>query len=198
LSKSCDRKAFFAREDLLKRLSAVAKERGCSLYELVNEIFELAVACDSLGSNLKMAVDSRRELSAAKGAGFVLGLENLWYEMTNLAFKKDKRAVLKSWFDAGVWFATRYVSGDGDVPLLDFRGDLVAFTWNAPELKLINSGNKVSLSVTSPRFTESYTVLFAAFLEGALKAFGFKVIDKEVSRGVIRLESVREDVVGPA
>ena len=192
------RKTFVAREDLLNRLCEVAKERGCSLYELVNEIFELAIASQDLGLNLKRVVDSRQRLEDARGLGFVLGLENLWYDMADLAYEKGKRQALKSWFDAGVWFATRYITNGVEAPLDAFKGDLSAFTWNAPEFVLENTGNKVSVRITSPRFTESYTVLFATFLEGAMKAFGYKIAGKDVSRGVIRLEALREDVNGSA
>lgn len=195
---SVKRKTFVAREDLLNRLCEVAKERGCSLYELVNEIFELAIASQDLGLNLKRVVDSRQRLEDARGAGFVLGLENLWYDMADLAYEKGKRSALKSWFDAGVWFATRYITNGVEAPLDVFKGDLSAFTWNAPEFELENTGNKVSVKVTSPRFTEAYTVLFASFLEGAMEKFGYKIVGREVSRGVIRLEANREEVYGSA
>ncbi len=190
------RKTFVAREDLLNRLVEVAKERGCSLFELVNEIFELAITSRDVGLNLKKVVDSRKRLEDARALGFVLGLESLWYDMADLAYEKGKRQAMKSWFDAGVWFATRYTTGGIEAPLETFKGDLSGFTWNAPEFSLENRGDKLSVRVTSPRFTESYTVLFANFLEGAVKAFGYKVADRAVSRGVIRLEALKESLNG--
>lgn len=190
------RKTFVARQDLLNRLGEVAKDRGSSLYELVNETFELVIASQNLGLNLKKVVDSRKRLEDARSLGFILGLESLWYEMADLAYEKSKRQALKSWFDAGVWFATRYVTGDVGSPLLAFKDDLAGLTWNAPEFTLENNSNKVTVRVTSPRFTESYTILFSAFLEGALKAFGYKIDSKDVSRGVIRLEALKEEAHG--
>lgn len=190
--RAVKRKTFVAREDLLGRLGEVAKERGCSLYELVNEVFELAIASQDLDLNLKRVVDSRQRLEDAKGLGFVLGLESLWYDMADLAYTKGKRLALKSWFDAGVWFATRYITGEVEAPLAAFTRDLVAFTWNAPEFAVEKNGNKVTVRVTSPRFTEPYTFLFASFLEGAMETFGYKTVGKAVSRGVIRLETALE------
>ncbi|MCW4003795.1 MAG: hypothetical protein NWE95_07785 [Candidatus Bathyarchaeota archaeon] len=185
-----------AREDLLNRLGEVAKERGSSLYELVNETFELVITSQNLGLNLKKIVDSRKRLEDARALGFILGLESLWYEMADLAYEKGKRQALKSWFDAGVWFATRYVTGNGDSPLLAFKNDLAGLTWNVPEFVLEDNYDRVSVRVTSPRFTESYTILFSAFLEGAMKAFGYKIDSRDVSRGVIRLEALKEEVHG--
>jgi hypothetical protein len=188
---SLKRKTFVAREDLLNRLSKVAQERGCSLYELVNEIFELAVASDNLGANLKMAVDSRRKMDSAKSAGLVLGLENLWYEMADLAYEKQQKSAMKSWFDAGIWFATRYTTGEIEGPFSVFKQDILSFTWNAAEFTFEENKRNVSVRIMSPRFTEAYTLLFSSFLEGALKTFGFAVTEKSVSRGVIRLEGAR-------
>ena len=186
------RKTFVAREDLLNRLGEVAKERGCSLYELVNETFELAVVSHDLDLNLKRVVNSRQRLEDAKGLGFVLGLESLWYDMADLAFEKGRRVTLKNWFNAGVWFAKRYATGEVNSPFEAFARDLSAFTWNAPEFAVEKNENKVVVRVTSPRFTEAYTHLFASFLEGALETFGYKNIEKAVSRGVIRLEAILE------
>lgn len=189
------RKTFVAREDLLNRMVEIAKERGCSLYELVNEVFELAITSQDLGLNLKKIVDSRQRLEDARSLGFVLGLESLWYDMADLAYDKGRRQALKNWFDAGVWFATRYTTGGVVVPLDAFKADLAGFTWNAPEFKIDDAEGKISIKVTSPRFTEPFTVLYASFLEGAMKAFGYKVDGRDVSRGVIRLEALKEDVI---
>ncbi|MGD6810743.1 MAG: hypothetical protein ACQCN3_13685 [Candidatus Bathyarchaeia archaeon] len=193
------RKTFVAREDLLNRLVEVAKAQGCSLFELVNDIFQLAIDSEDLNFSLKRVVDERKTLEMAKGSGFILGLESLWYEMADMAYKKDKRTALKSWFDSGVWFATRYLTNDVQSPVLDqFKSDLSSFTWNAPEFELELTGNKASVKVTSPRFTEAYTFLFASFLDGALGKFGYEPVGKEISRGVIRLDAVRKNVNGTA
>ncbi len=94
------RKTFVAREDLLNRLAEVAEAQGSSLFELVNDLFQLAIDSDELNFSLKRVVEERKTLETAKGAGFILGLESLWYEMADTAYKKDKRIALKSWFDS--------------------------------------------------------------------------------------------------
>lgn len=198
MKSSVRRKTFVAREDLLNRLVEVAKDQGCSLFELVNDLFQLAIVSDQLSFSLKRVVDERKNIETARGAGFVLGLESLWYEMADIAYKHEKRSALKCWFDAGVWFATRYVSNGTRVPLDLFKDDLSAFTWNAPECEFEMLGGKVSVKVTSPRFTEAYTFLFASFILGAMEKFGYKIVSQEISRGVIRLETVRDEAHGSA
>ena len=185
------RKTLVAREDLVDRLSEVAKQRGYSLYAIVNEVLELAIKAEETGVDLKRVVEERDILEAAREAGFILGLESLWYEMAELAYEKARSRALKSWFEAGVWLAKRYATSGVEDAFAAFKKDLEAFTWNAPEFTIEKAGEKVSVRIISPRFTESYTVLFTSLLEGALDTFGYKIANKEISRGAIRLEALQ-------
>jgi len=185
------RKSFAAREDLLDDMNKVAKQGGLSLYKFLNEVFELTLRANELGVNLSSLINSRELLKAAMESGLTLGLESLWYEMAELAYAKAKKKALQSWFDAGVWFAKRYVTGETDDPFEDFTKDLKDFTWNVPELAVNKKADTISVRIVSPRFTEAYTFLFLSFLQGALETFRYKIGNKEISRGIIRLEAVR-------
>ncbi|HDQ07160.1 MAG TPA: hypothetical protein ENN36_10645, partial [Candidatus Bathyarchaeota archaeon] len=103
------RKSFAAREDYLNSMNEIAKENELSLYGFVNQVFALTLRANELGINLNTLVDSRELLKSARERGFTLGLERLWYEMAELAYGKSEKKSLKSWFDAGVWFAKQYV-----------------------------------------------------------------------------------------
>jgi len=186
------RKTFVARQDLTKRISEMAKRRGYSLYDMVNEVFELTVKAEDSGVNLRNAVEELGVLKTAKEAGFILCMESLWYDMTELAYKKAKSKTLKSWFNAGVWLAKRYVTSENADPFEAFKKDLEAFTWNTPEFNIEKTEKQVSVRIISSRFPESYTLLYEAFLKGVLETFGYKTVDKEVERGGIRLKARKE------
>lgn len=191
---STRRKTFVAREDLLNGLSRIARERGFSLYDTVNEIFELVLRAEGVGMDLKSVILQHERIKMARDMGFILGLESLWYEVADLAYEKAKERALKSWFEAGIWFAKRYI-GKGSVDAFSvFQKDLLTFTWNVPEFVVEKGENEVLIRVISPRFSESYTFLFSAFLEGALEAFGYRVAYREVGRGTIRLEAVGKEI----
>ena len=190
-TSSVSRKTFVAREDLLNRMAEVAKTQGCSLFELVNDLFQLAIASDELNSSLKRIVEERKVLEMAKNSGFILGLECLWYELADSSYKNDPEAALKSWSDSGTWFAAQYLTGEGSFSFEQFKNDLTALTWNAPEFTIDQEKNKIIVKVTSPRFTEAYTHLFASFLTGAIENFGYQPTRKDVSRGIIRLNATR-------
>lgn len=173
-------------------MNKIAKENDLSLYGFVNEVFELTLKANGLGANLRSLIDSRELLKAAMDNGYTLGLERLWYEMADLAYANAKKKTLQTWFDAGVWFAKRYVTGETGDPFESFKKDLKDFTWNVPELDINKVTDKVTVRIVSPRFSESYTLLFTSFLEGALETFGYKIDSKEVSRGIISLEAVKK------
>ena len=185
------RKTIAAREDLIERASEVAKKKGFSLYAFVNEILQQTFQAEEMGVSLRSLIDERGMLKSAKEAGFVLGLETLWYEMADLACEKAKRRALKSWVEAGDWLAKRYVSSGIKNPFQVFKSDLEAFTWNAAELDVEEGKNEVSIRIISPKFSESYTFLLAAFLESALETFGYTRFNKDVTRGTIRMKAHR-------
>ena len=186
------RKSFAAREDLLDQLNIVAKDNDLSLYKYVNDVFELTLKANQLGLTFDRLLNSRELLKDAQENGYTLGLESLWYAMADLAYENSKKKSLQSWFDAGVWLAKRYITGKSTEPFEDFTTDLKDFTWNIPELDFNQKKDKLSVRVVSPRLPESYTMLFTSFLEGALEAFGYNIVNKDLSRGIICLHATKK------
>ena len=183
------RKTFAAREDLIERASEVAKNKGFSFYAYINEILQLTLEAEEMGISLRSLIDERGLLKAAKEASYVLCLENLWYEITDLACEKAKRRTLNSWIEAGAWLAKGYISSGIKNPFEQFKLDFKSFTWNASELDVENEKNEVSIRIISPKFSESYTFLLAAFLESALETFGYTKFIKDITRGTIRIKA---------
>jgi len=183
------RKTFVAREDLLAHLAEIAERKGYSLYALVNDIFELAIRADDAGLNLKSFLDDCMAVKRAKDAGFILCLERLCYVMADMAYERSKSRVIKEWFDAGAWFAKRYIIGGGNDGWEEFIMDLKTLFWNVYEFEVDRKGDVVNIRVLSPKFTEAYTRLLEAFLDGCLNALGYKISFKEVYRGRIFIEA---------
>ena len=186
------RKTFAAREDLIKLASDVAKKKGFTFYAFMNEILQLALEAEEMGVSLRNLIEERGLLKAAKDASFVLGLESLWYDMADIACEKAKRKAENSWVEAGAWLAKKYISSGVEDQFQAFKSDLKAFTWNVSEIDIEEMKDEVSIRIISPKFSESYTNLFASFLESALVAFGFSKVEKEITRGTIRMKGYRE------
>lgn len=185
------RKTFAAREDLIERASEIAKQKGFTFYAFVNEILESALQAEEIGISLRRLIDERGMLEAAKDASYILGLESVWYELADIACEKAKRRALTCWIEAGAWLAKRYISSEMKDPFLAFKSDLESFIWNASELDVERERDKVSIRIISPRFSESYTYMLAAFLESALKTFDYTRFTKDVTRGTIRMKAYR-------
>ncbi len=181
-----------AREDLADKVSKIASSRGYTLFSMVNNLLELAVIVDAMGISLEEAVDNYRIMKAVKNASFTLVLESLLYDTAEMAYQKSKEKALNTWFDAGVWIGRQYISRGAEDPFMTIRRDLTAFSWNTPEFTMERRENEVSIRVLSPRFLESYTLLFNRFLEGILEALGYSITYKEVGRGNIRLEATKK------
>jgi hypothetical protein len=191
--KSGRRKMLAAREDLADKASEIASSKGFTIFGMLNNLLELAITADAIGGSLEDAVDNYKIIKAVRNASFTLVLESLLYDTAEIAYQKSKDKTLNTWFDAGVWVGRQYISRSGEDPFASVRRDLKAFIWNAPEFTMDKTGKEVSIRVLSPRFSESYTLLFNRFLEGILDAFGYGVTYKEVGRGNIRLEAAKKD-----
>jgi len=183
------RKTFVARDDLLSKLNEIAKLNGKSLYETVNEIFELTIHANSKGIMLKDAIAEQGILNKAKDKGMILALESLWFDMADICNGASKSEALKAWNAAGTWFARRYAAEGILDPFQGFKEDLLLLTWGVPELALHKKGNEVQIRVISPKFSEIYSQLLSSFMEGALDELGYQISDKEILRGSLRINA---------
>ncbi len=191
--KGSRRKMLAAREDLADKLGKMASSKGFTIFGMVNNLLELAVSVEAMGISLDEAVDNYRIIKAVKNASFTLVLESLLYDTSEIAYQRAKEKTLTTWFDAGVWIGRQYISRGAEDPFSAVKRDLKVFSWNIPDFTMEKSEKEVSIRVLSPRFSESYTLLFNRFLEGILEAFGYGITYKEVGRGNIRLEAAKKD-----
>lgn len=188
---SSRRKMLAARDDLADKIGKIAESRGFTVFGLVNDLLDLAIKADSVGVSLKEAVEASTLAKEVRDASFVLIFESLLYDTVQVAFEKASEETLKIWFDAGVWLAKRYIARGVADPLAAYEKELEVFAWNVPDVTMEWSGDGVSIRILSPRFSESYTVLFNRYLEGILAGSGYEVTFNEVGRGHIRLEAVK-------
>ncbi len=184
------RKTFVAREDLLTRLNETARQNGRSLYETVNDILELAISANESDVSLREAIDEKHLIKRAKEKGMILGLENIWQEMAELAYSSSKEDSLAIWRDAGKWYAKRYLLEGSTDPFSDFKKDLESFTWNVPEFTINRKDAEVSVNAISPSFSDAYSNQFLTFIGSCIETLGFKIIEKESSRGSLRLKAI--------
>jgi hypothetical protein len=189
--KSEKRRTFVAREDLLTQMNDLAKKSGRSMYDAINETFEMALMANEEGINLREALEEKGLIKDAREKGFIMGLENLWLDMAEIACANSRVEALRAWNGAGLWLAKRYLA-DNDDPVKAFSKDVKNFFWNIPDFEISTIKSEIAVRAISPKFTESYASLFSAFIEGALEAMDFAIESREVSNGSVRITGLRK------
>ncbi len=192
MTTSGRRKMLAAREDLAEKAGHIASKKGFTVFAMLNNLLSLSINAEALGFSLEEAFDNYKFIKAVRNASFTLILESLLYDTSEIAYQKAKEKTMTTWFEAGVWIGKQYISRGGEDPFKTVARDLKAFIWNAPEFTMEKTGKKVSIRALSPRFSESYTILFTRFLEGILESFEYGVTYKEIGRGNIRLEAAEK------
>jgi len=183
------RKMLAAREDLVNRVSEIAKRRGVTLFWVTNEALEHVVKLDETGAGLSDVMGEYEVFKAAKDTGFVLVPESLLYEMIDRMYRESKSWVVKKWREIGEWFGKYYALYDCEDKLERLRRDLHGFFWNAKEFDVARNGeNMVSVRCVSPRFPESYTVFLSVFLEGVLNELGYTCVEMHVAKSFMQLK----------
>jgi hypothetical protein len=185
------RKMLAARDDLADKLGKIAEKRGFTLFGMVNNLLDLAIKVDSMGIDLKDAVDTYELAREVRDASFTLVLESLLNDTAEIAYTQKPEKTLKTWHDAGVWIAKRYLARGVKDPLAAYERELKAFAWNIPSVTMDRNGKSVSIRILSPRFSETYTILFDRYLQGILEGSGYQVTFNEVGKGNIRLEAIK-------
>ena len=139
-SKKVRRKTFAAREDLIDRLSGLAKEKDLTLYGYVNDLFELAIRAEDDGVKLSDLVEERELIRRAKNAGFVSFPERLLHDLIEMAYHYNEEEAIRCWYETGAWLAKRYASSDLADPILALKNDLDQFVWGFPKVDINISG----------------------------------------------------------
>lgn len=186
------RKTFAAREDLIDQMSTIAKQRGFTLYDYVNDLFKAAIQAEADGVNLQILIEKRELVSRAKKAGFILCPERLWYDMIDLGYNNNENETVERWWEAGTLLAKRYASSGAADPIMSLIADYADFTWHVPPIVAERTSGELSVNVSVPKFSESHTILYGKFLEGILNAYGYNKTESDITAGNISLRAIKE------
>jgi hypothetical protein len=104
-----------------------------------------------------------------------------------LAYERAREEASKMWFKAGAQLAKKYaIEGRGD-PLSAFKEGIEKLMLRTAEFNVERSGELIKIEVVDPSLSKPYAFFMSYFFEGALKAFGYEVVESEAMRGFVRL-----------
>ncbi|MCX8178153.1 MAG: hypothetical protein N3F10_07695 [Candidatus Bathyarchaeota archaeon] len=178
--KNIKRKMLAAREDLVDRVSEIARRKG-TLYEFVNDVLQEAIRADSMGTTIKEALDEVGLIKMAKDSGFILVPERLWYEVVERLGARSSW-IKNLWHETGAWYAKFYGSPER------FAEFIRILFWDLVDFSISRVDGGFAVKCLCPKFNINLAELFSIFLEGAYEAFGLHVMKRDVSRGVIYME----------
>lgn len=185
------RKMLAAEEEIANRVVEMAKRRGATVFQTVNDILEQALRADGMGLVLKEVLDRRGMLERAREMGVTFTVERLLYEVVDLAHDRAKNRLSQMWLETGRWYG-KYFSNKSEDGLTALRGAMELLTFGTSEFALEEGrGGVVSVSCVGERFTPGFTNVFSLFMEGVFEALGYRPVAKEVSKGIIRLRFER-------
>ena len=185
------RKMLAAEEDLANKVTELAERRGLTVYQTVNDILEQALRAEEGGLSLREAVDRRSDMEQAKGMGLTFTVEPLYYKVIDLAYSKDKEKVLDLWREMGLWYG-KYFKSRKDEPIKALTAALGYLTQGSQFAVERDKGEDLTVSCISERFTAGYTHSFITFIEAAFQVLGYKVLENEMTRGIIKIRFSKE------
>lgn len=184
---STRRKMLAADEDIANKIVEMAKRREWTVYQTVNEILEQALRADGMGFFLADVVDEREMIEKAKKMGFTFAVENLLYDVVDMAYTKDKKRLSEMWLEVGRWYG-KFFSSRADDGVDAFTEAMGLLTLGNSVFKIEKGrGNSVSVSCVGEGFTPGFTEVYSLFMEGVFEALGMELVNKENSDGIIRL-----------
>lgn len=186
-SSSSRRKMLAAQEDIANRIVDVAKRKDMTVYQTVNDILEQALRVEELGMSLRQVVDERWMLERAQETGFTFTIEQLLYRIVDEAYDSDKEKFSEIFREMGHWYG-KYYQTKNDDPLDAFKEALQLFTLGTSECNFEYSNRSLTFSFIGEKLTPGYIELFSIFIEELLTVFGYKLNEKEINRGIIKLE----------
>jgi hypothetical protein len=179
--KSSRRKMLAAREDLVDKISEIARKRG-TLYDYVNEVLQEAIRADSLGASLREIIDERGVVKDAKDSGFILVPARLWYDLIDRAYSHLGEDWMRAlWYECGQWYGKYYEDLDR------FSAAIKRLLWDLSEFDLSAEGEYLVVKCIILNPSYSHADLLSKFIEGALDIFGYEPLSEDISKGVVNL-----------
>jgi hypothetical protein len=186
--RSSRRKFLAAREDVVDRVSQIAKLKHLTLFGLVNEALEQMAKAHRLNRSLSEIIDEYEILNLAKSTGSVILPGDLWRLMLESVGKRNVNDLLKAWHETGRWYGTMVQAQfSSEDKFKAAERVLKTLLWGCSDLAITRGGDSVLLRCIGPRFSQFYTNLLASFMEGMLSSYGYSAVKKDISRGVIIL-----------
>ena len=182
------RKFLAAKEELVKKLRNLAKNKNITLYGLTNQILEQALHANDLGEELPEIIENYRVIKMAKENRSVLIPERVWHIVLEKAFEHAGDSLKEVFYDSGQWYGKYFSTLHSKANYLrEIKSFLGAMFWNVSNLDLIEESDKIILKLIEPNFALPHTQLLSTMLEGIMHSIGYATQERNVTKGLVLL-----------
>jgi hypothetical protein len=129
-------------------------------------------------------------MERARDMGLTFTVEHLYYQVVDTAYGEDRKKLKDLWRDMGFWYG-KYFKGKGGDPVKELTDALRFLTHGSQFTAEKGKGEELTVSCINERYPRGYTDVFATFIESAFQVLGYKSIENEASRGIIRIKLVK-------
>jgi phage gp36-like protein len=139
-------------------------------------------------ANLIADLAKRKDMTVYQTVNDIL--EQLLYRIVDKSYEEDKEKSTEIWREMGHWYG-KYFKAKHENPLEAFREAMELFCVGDAEYSLEQNSRDITLSFIGEKLTPGYTELFSVLLEELMKVLGYKLKDRELRKGMVKLQLTR-------
>lgn len=179
------RKFLAAKDNLADKINEIAKERGRTVFSIVNEALGAFIRANEWGKDLTTIIEDAKILEMAKNSGMTLIPESLHERlMESTSFDTKMKDY---WRSSGIVFG-KYLEINNINDPRRVERILKEVVGVNPDISI----SKDRLVCISPRLGEKRSEAVAIFLEGVMSSMGLQISSRDVSKGIIVLKFKQE------
>ncbi len=168
------RKFVAARADLVEKISELAKKSGRTMFSILNEALDAFIKAKEKNKDLSTILEEKNIIEIARNAGMIFVPEAIYNNIM------ENNNLENYWKSSGQLFG-KYLEINGFKELKSIEKAIKEIIGEDIDISI--SSNRITC--ICPRLMENRLRDIASFLEGVMANFGFNIIKKEISKGII-------------
>ncbi|MCQ5336600.1 MAG: hypothetical protein NO475_00185 [Candidatus Methanomethylicia archaeon] len=178
------RKFVAARADLVEKISELAKKSGRTMFSILNEALDAFIKAKEKNKDLYTILEEMSVIEIARNAGMIFVPEAIY----NIIMENNN--IENYWKNSGQLFG-KYLEINGFKELKNIEKAIKEIIGEDIDISI--SSNKIIC--ICPRLMENRLRDIASFLEGVMVNFGFNIIKKEISKGIVIIRMKKGETI---
>jgi len=176
---------------LANQLRLLAGRLGVSVINITEEAIEQVLRADTLGSNVKYAVDILHMAQVHRGAGLINFQRTGILDLIKRLYEEDSESLLELWYRSGRWYAA-YLSNRLNGDFFSFFEQDLLVSWNLDESEIQVEDVVVNVRLTSFGMSGEFTELLVGYTKGFFEELGYVVSEEDILPGLVSFKFIKK------